>query len=706
MADIRRKIDLLNYQKKYAQVIPVAASGADYATITDALNSVSDAATGKRYCILVYPGTYSEAITMKNYVDVVGVDRYSCIITQADATVVNLRDYSTLANITIKVTAPSTARTIVRDNAASHTEIYVRDVDVIFTGDYQSTGIYYSGTGAHTYTDCRIERCTIVGTSSSYGVGIQFGNAALTITRSGIFRCDIRSVRTGIYAITQSSLPIKNCYVEAGTNCLSIINSTDSSTNTINSYHNVYVTGNVQISSSAATRTSIVNSYHDVIVLVSKSAAGGTETFNSYSSTVGGILQNNLDGTAGFATTAGDTYLKGKLEVDGFTYLDGQVGISGDLRVDGKTLYVDSTNNRVQIGEPSVVTNMLAVSGDGLFEIGDIGSSTTDFSRGLALKNPTIATASQTVQNSPAFVLDGRAWTGSADKQYQWALLTVPSTASSVLPIYYKVGTAAWSYGWSFRSDGLLLTNVGSIAETVTERLRFGNGNNATGGADQYTPSIYWQSQGWKTEATAATQYVSLGHCNAPEQGYVSPKGVHKWFYGINTTTPAEANELFRFTWGTDAGFTGAIFNEGSLNDYTFRVEGASLENLLRVNASGDNVGIGVVPASSNRLEVSGKIGISGDVNVNGFMGFGKVSSCPTGGDNTSGIFASGDGSATELYAYDAAGIFTKISPHDEEGEWEFYSGNRKTGKVKRIKMEKLVNAVEKLTGEKFLFYT
>lgn len=60
-----------------------------------------------------------------------------------------------------------------------------------------------------------------------------------------------------------------------------------------------------------------------------------------------------------------------------------------------------------------------------------------------------------------------------------------------------------------------------------------------------------------------------------------------------------------------------------------------------------------------------------------------------------------------ELYAKDQAGNVTQISPHDPEtGEWIFYSKNVKTGRVVRVDMEKLVKAVEKLTGEKFMIET
>jgi hypothetical protein len=91
------------------------------------------------------------------------------------------------------------------------------------------------------------------------------------------------------------------------------------------------------------------------------------------------------------------------------------------------------------------------------------------------------------------------------------------------------------------------------------------------------------------------------------------------------------------------------------------------------------------------------------------------------GATNNYGIVLAGDGagsdivfgpskdasiysSAGELFVKDSGSNVTQISPHDPEtGEWRFYSKNVKTGRVIEVNMEKLVKAVEKLTGEKFM---
>jgi hypothetical protein len=56
-----------------------------------------------------------------------------------------------------------------------------------------------------------------------------------------------------------------------------------------------------------------------------------------------------------------------------------------------------------------------------------------------------------------------------------------------------------------------------------------------------------------------------------------------------------------------------------------------------------------------------------------------------------------------EMFVMDSAGNETQISPHDENGEWEYFSRNTKTGKVVRIRMERMIRKLEELTGETFI---
>lgn len=67
-----------------------------------------------------------------------------------------------------------------------------------------------------------------------------------------------------------------------------------------------------------------------------------------------------------------------------------------------------------------------------------------------------------------------------------------------------------------------------------------------------------------------------------------------------------------------------------------------------------------------------------------------------------SAFFSSGAVSA-EMWVMDGAGNATQISPHDPEtGRWRFLSCNDKTGRCYEVPdMERLINVVEKLSGER-----
>ena len=56
----------------YQNVVIVAKSGGDFTSIQAALDNITDAGSNNRYLVWVAPGTYTERVTMKPYVDIEG----------------------------------------------------------------------------------------------------------------------------------------------------------------------------------------------------------------------------------------------------------------------------------------------------------------------------------------------------------------------------------------------------------------------------------------------------------------------------------------------------------------------------------------------------------------------------------------------------------------------------------------------------------
>ena len=88
---------------------------------------------------------------------------------------------------------------------------------------------------------------------------------------------------------------------------------------------------------------------------------------------------------------------------------------------------------------------------------------------------------------------------------------------------------------------------------------------------------------------------------------------------------------------------------------------------------------------------------------VTGHVELGVLSGDPSTTSNIAHIYAKDDTSVAEVFVRDEAGNVTKISPHNEQGEWEYYSRNVNTGKIVRVNMEEMIRDIEQLTGKTYI---
>ena len=257
------------------------------------------------------------------------------------------------------------------------------------------------------------------------------------------------------------------------------------------------------------------------------------------------------------------------------------------------------------------------------------------------------------------------------------------------------------------------------------------------------------------------TDFVTFDTTNKKIGFFNSVSGIPSMTLGadmtLNTTDVSADKQMFRAMLTQSGANTvaGRFYQAGN---YRITVSGASTQGYFYgmsavgfLNNSSANIeqlfGLrtGSVPASS---AITGHVDLGGGIMVNqtnvlnadwdeytgmyveaftkGASGVVDVASSihlqkQTMGTANYGIILDGDGTGSDivfgptqnvrlysksdnkLYANDGINE-TQVSPHDPvTNEWIFYSKNVKTGKVVRVDMERLVKAVEKLTGEKFM---
>jgi hypothetical protein len=92
----------------------------------------------------------------------------------------------------------------------------------------------------------------------------------------------------------------------------------------------------------------------------------------------------------------------------------------------------------------------------------------------------------------------------------------------------------------------------------------------------------------------------------------------------------------------------------------------------------------------------------TGVFDFNAAMKMAEVSK-PTAVADHGFIYVKDDSGTAEVFVLDAADNETKISPHNDNGEWEYYSRNSRTGKTVRINMEAMIRDLETFTGNKYI---
>ena len=154
----------------YDNVIIVAKSGGDFGSVQSALDSIADASASNRYLVWVAPGVYSEAVTMKQFVDIEGSGELATKITASGstthtiATVLGAND-AELRFLTVENTGGAEYAVAIYNDNASPT---LTHVTLIASGAVRGHGMY-NDSSSPTMTEMVIS-VSASGTSWNYGV--------------------------------------------------------------------------------------------------------------------------------------------------------------------------------------------------------------------------------------------------------------------------------------------------------------------------------------------------------------------------------------------------------------------------------------------------------------------------------------------------------------------------------------------------------
>lgn len=184
------------------QIVTVGQANAQFTTIQGAIDSITDASASKPYIVFVYPGIYTENIVMKSFVDIVGINKNSCIITHASINTVASANDSRIKNFTITNTNASLTRHAIWLNHTTNTfEIHDCYIYKTTTGSSVITIGSDSDIKPLKMYNCTVEATVISATSDSsiaiYRIGdAEIKNCKITATGGDVANNAIQ-LRTG-----------------------------------------------------------------------------------------------------------------------------------------------------------------------------------------------------------------------------------------------------------------------------------------------------------------------------------------------------------------------------------------------------------------------------------------------------------------------------------------------------------------------------
>lgn len=265
----------------------------------------------------------------------------------------------------------------------------------------------------------------------------------------------------------------------------------------------------------------------------------------TYDGTTFSVGSTTITQSSGNASVAGTLAVTGASTLSSTLTVTGNTTIGGDLTVNGSDIFIGTgTSGRVLAGgelrlRSSNQTNALylgddATNPDQVRVIGNTSRILDVSSNAVSIAGATTVSSTLSVTGAASLsstlgvtgaVSMGSTLTVTGGVQFdsinsggsgRYKLLTTDFIGT--------VGTQSSIYG-EYTFSGVTTFLGAGIGSTPTDRVVLSNTTAAAAGVQQYSPSLHFSGQGWKTNATAASQAVDFRSYLIPIQGAANPSG-------------------------------------------------------------------------------------------------------------------------------------------------------------------------------------
>ena len=485
-------------------------------------------------------------------------------------------------------------------------------------------------------------------------------------------------------------------------------------------------------------------------VVLSALRINGTTIDSSDSSSV--TIAEALDVTGALTGTTGS--FSSTLGVTGATTLSSTLAVTGSSTLDGVTV-TDNTISANRSNDDLILNG--SGTGDVLISALRINGTTLDSSDSTAITiaealdvtgalTGTTVKVSSTLEVTGSSTLNGGATVSGSTTTTSLITNTITSNGSNADLTITGSGTGGVIVG-AIRVEGTSLTADDSSVINVNEELNVDGALTVEGVTTLSTTNVVGNVgvQGVLTSTSLTTNDITSNGSNAdinlePQGTGAVVIGAAITHTGTQTTTgqlnvdnlrldgnvlsatsgsitltPASGQNLVLNT--TGGGVTTSPEIQATLGEFitlrASKIENDISNNTLEIGAQGSGfVKIGQTEFSASASNIVGTVtngdmtftpNGTGDFRIDAHVGL-KVQAGDSVDDaDHAHIYAKDDSGSAEVFVRDEAGNVTKISPHNEKGNWEYYSRNINTGKVVRIDMEELIRDIETITGKQYI---